>query len=171
MRGRGWFDWFPGSAAESAAGSAAGPKYMPVSTEEPKPEMIKDVLFKDGNKTGKYTGLALYLAHGYSREDLNGIMTYDDGSKYIGPFVNNKRHGKGVLTAKESCDVRGTRLDDCETQLEGNWVDNVLTGDFTKKYYNSNGDTMLKSVNSFAGNRKMFLPQQIPAARPPQTFD
>ena len=171
MRGRGWFDWFPGSAAESAAGSAAGPKYMPVSTEEPKPEMIKDRLFKDGDKTGKYTGFALYLADGYSREDPVGIMKYDDGSKYMGPFIKNKRHGEGVLTltAKESCAVRGTRHDECETQLEGNWVDNVLTGNFKETYYK--GDKMVKSVNSFAGNRNMFLPQQIPAARPPQTFD
>ena len=166
MRGRGWFDWFPGSAAESAAGSAAGPKYMQVSTEESEPVMVTDVLFKDGKKTGKYTGRALHLDDGYSRQDPVGIMKYDDGSKYMGPFVNNKRHGEGVLTAKESCDVRGTRHDECETQLEGNWVDNVLTGNFTKTYYK--GDTMLKLAKSFAGNRKMFLPQQIPAARPPQ---
>ena len=167
MRGRGWFDWFPGSATESAA----GPTYKQVSTEEPEPVMIRDVFFKDGKKTGKYTGRALYLAHGYSRQDPAGIMKYDDGSKYMGPFVNNKRHGEGVLTAKESCDVDGTRHDECETLLKGNWVDNVLTGNFTKEYYNSNGDEMLKSVKSFAGNRKMFLPQPIPAARPPQTFD
>ncbi len=158
MRGRGWFDWFPGSATESA--------YKQVSTEEPEPEMIIDVVFKDGNKTGKYTGYALYLAHGYSRQDPNGIMTYDDGSKYIGPFVNNDRHGKGVLTAKESCDVDGTRHDECETLLKGNWVKNVLTGDFTKEYYID--DKMVKLVKSFAGNPKMFLPQQIPAPRPPK---
>ena len=187
MRGRGWFDWL-GSTAGSDAGSAAGPKYMQVSTDESEPVMVTDVVFKDGEKSGKYTGRALYLGdgYGYSRQDQTGIMEYDDGSKYMGPFVNNKRHGLGVLTAKESCDVGGTHHDECDTQLEGNWVDNVLTGKFNKKYYKD--DTMLYQERvSYVDHRQKelelaklaeksrmidavlskFPPKQIPVSQPP----
>ena len=159
MRGRGWLDWLPGgSTAGSDAGSAAGPQYMQVSTDESaEPVMVTDVVFKDGEKSGKYTGRALHLGdgYGYSRQDPAGIMKYDDGSKYMGPFVNNKRHGEGVLTAKESCDVGEMHYDECDTQLEGTWVDNVLTGKFDKTYYKD--DTMLMSANSFVGNRQKEL--------------
>jgi hypothetical protein len=161
MMGRGWFDWVVPSS---------GPDYMQVSTEESKPVMVTDVVFKDGEKSGKYTGRALYLGdgYGYSRQDPVGIMKYDDGSKYMGPFVNNKRHGLGVLTAKESCDVGGTRHDECDTQLEGNWVDNVLTGKFNKKYYN--GDTMLMSANGFVGNRQQELDELAEKSRKLDAF-
>ncbi len=159
MRGRGWFDWLPGgSTAGSDAGSAAGPEYMQVSTDESEPVMVTDVVFKDGEKSGKYTGRALYLGdgYGYSRQDPAGIMKYDDGSKYMGPFVNNKRHGLGVLTAKESCDVSGTHHDECDTQLEGNWVDNVLTGKFNKKYYKDDAELYQERVSYVNRQKELY---------------
>ena len=160
MMGRGWLNgwWFGPSSGHDAAGYDAGPEYMSVSTEESKPVMVTDVVFKDGNKTGKYTGHALHLGdgYGYSRQDPMGIMKYDDGSKHIGAFVNNKRHGKGVLYTKESCEFGGTRHDDCETQLEGKWVDNMLIGTFNKKYYNDDAELLYQEMVLY-GNRQQEL--------------
>lgn len=186
MRGRGWFDWLPGgSAAVSAAGSAAGSEYMQVSTDESEPVMVTDVVFKDGEKSGKYTGRALHLGdgYGYSRQDPAGIMKYDDGSKYMGPFVNNKRHGKGVLTAKESCDVDEMHYDECDTQLEGTWVYNVPTGNFDKTYYKDDAELYKERVSYGNRQKKLdelaeqskildavlskFPPKQKPVSQPP----
>lgn len=168
MMGRGWLNgWW--SSGHDAAGYDAGPEYMPVSIEESKPVMVTGVVFKDGDKTGKYTGHALHLGDGYSRQDPMGIMKYDDGSKHIGTFVNNKRHGKGVLYTKESCEFGGTRYDDCETQLEGNWVDNMLIGKFNKKYYNDDAELLYQEMVSYV-NRQQELDKLDASSRKLEEF-
>jgi hypothetical protein len=131
MRGRGWWNLFSGSAAQ----------YSPVAQTE-ETEFAENAEITDSTgKKGKYTGHVTMLEGMAFANDQNAIVDYEDGSKYIGGFDKNMRHGKGVLHAKESVIIDGTSYN-FDTILEGNWENDAPTDTVTKKYYNENGEEL-----------------------------
>jgi hypothetical protein len=145
MRGRGW-GWFSdllsGSAAGSTAGSTAGSaaQYSPVAQTE-ETEFAENAEITDSTgKKGKYTGHVTMLEGMAFAKDQNAMVDYEDGSKYVGEFDKNMRHGTGVLYAKESVIIDGTSYN-FDITLEGNWENDAPTT-VTKKYYNENGEEL-----------------------------
>jgi hypothetical protein len=145
MRGRGWGwlnDLLSGSAAGSTAGSTAGSaaQYSPVAqTEETEFAENAEIIDSTGKK-GKYTGHVTMLEGMPFAKDQHAMVDYEDGSKYVGEFDKNMRHGTGVLYAKESVIIDGTSYN-FDTTLEGNWKNDVPTT-VTKKYHNETGEEL-----------------------------
>jgi hypothetical protein len=63
-----------------------------------------------------------------------GILTYDDGSCYIGEVKNGKKHGRGILSTLAfvyTAHIRSNQEDACFAkwnEYEGEWRDDKMNG-------------------------------------------
>ena len=69
-----------------------------------------------------------------STKPEEGILTYDDGSCYIGGVKNGKKHGKGILSTLAfvyTANIR-SRQEDAHlaqwNEYEGEWLDDKMNG-------------------------------------------
>jgi hypothetical protein len=76
-----------------------------------------------------------------------GSLTYIGGSKYIGEWKNNKRHGNGVYHSGE--------LSNRQFSYMGEWQNNKRHGDGTMFYtWKKNQKQRHKDLNNFYNNRR-----------------
>jgi hypothetical protein len=83
----------------------------------------------------------------YCTKNINDVLTYSDGSKYKGGFLDGKRHGKGIMNWANGCVYEGDFVDDqyngkgiyantSGVKLEGNFLDGKLNGYGVRTYTN-----------------------------------
>ena len=64
----------------------------------------------------------------------NGILTYDDGSCYIGQLLNGKKHGKGILSTRAFVYTAHTYPTEEDAmfakwfEYEGEWLNDKMDG-------------------------------------------
>ena len=156
--GGGWFDNFFSKTEETTG-------YGAVSQDESRPTevFLEKENFSDEDGRGKYTGRAIMLDGVYFRKDLNGIMDYDNGNRYIGAFDRNMKHGNGSYYNKNK-----------KVELTGMWYNNKPEGVMEETTYNDKNEvvssktiyfkdiSLLKTADSATGFKEgSFDPKSV----------
>ena len=87
-----------------------------------------------------------------------GTYTYASGNIYVGNWVNDRRHGQGKMTYKESGKVEEGEWEDGEfiqgscTWNKGTWKGDVYEGSFEQFKRHGHGTYTWKNGDIYVGN-------------------
>ena len=89
-------------------------------------------------------------------DDTKGVFVLPDGSKYVGPFINNQRTGVGEFFYSNGDHYKGDFLDGAITGKGTLMLQtgDCYIGDFVNGNYEGNGQYIFKNGNKYVGEFK-----------------